>query len=148
MSSEQMTKVKKGDCCHVVPTKNAQVAPHRGQGGGTSENETAIPMVDIIETDQDFLIIADMPGVLTESVDLQFSAGELTITGEVEREEGEEEMTCRCHQFIPKNYFRVFRIGETIDGEKISADFENGVLTIKLPKRAEIQPKKIAIQKK
>ncbi|MBQ7029731.1 MAG: Hsp20/alpha crystallin family protein, partial [Thermoguttaceae bacterium] len=59
-----------------------------------------------------------------------------------------EDATRRTAGFEPKDYFRSFRVGNTIDSDKIEADFCDGLLTLRLPKRQEIQPRKIAINRK
>lgn len=114
-----------------------------------TSNETIPPAVDIIETDKEFIIVADMPGAEPETVEVSCDNGELTIFGAVaDEEDNDEEVTCLCCQCEPGDYARNFQIGESIDADGITADFVDGVLTVKLPKRAEVQPKKIAVSKK
>ena len=146
MTSNSMTKTKKCGC-HAVPAHGYSQGTV-AETPGSDTNETALPPVDIIETDKDFFIIADMPGATEDSIDVQFNGGELTITGEMEKGNEEEEVVCRCRQFLPTRYYRTFRLGESINSDAIAADYDNGVLTIQLPKRAEIQPKKISVNKK
>ncbi|MDO5554300.1 MAG: Hsp20/alpha crystallin family protein [Planctomycetia bacterium] len=111
-------------------------------------NETIPPLVDIIETDKDFIILADMPGAGPETIDVSFDNGELTIFGAVEDDaDNEEECVCVCCQCEPGDYARKFQIGDAIDTDNITATFENGVLAVTLPKREEVQPKKISISK-
>ncbi len=120
------------------------------RAGTTSQEEFAAPLVDIIEYDDEFVILADMPGVAEEGVDVNFNEGELTIFGAVEEADccGDEEIVVRACQFNPNDYYRSFRVGESIDSDSIRAEFQDGVLTVRLPKRGEIQPRKIEINKK
>lgn len=136
-------------CCSKL-AKSTATTPDNAQTDSTRvvEEEYITPLVDIIENDDEFVIVADMPGATSEGIDVQFDNGELSIYGEAEEDGEEEEVTFRCHQFEPGNYFRNFRIGESINPDAIVADFADGVLTVHLPKREEIQPRKISVTKK
>ena len=81
------------------------------------------------------------------SVDVDFQNGELTICGRVAECRRREDATRRTSGFEPKDYFRSFRVGASIDSDAIEANFRDGLLTLRLPKRREIQPRKIAINK-
>lgn len=124
--------------------------PAENRAGATSQDEYAAPLVDIIEYENEFVIVADMPGVAEEGVDVNFNEGELTIFGAVEEADccGDEEIVVRACQFNPNDYYRSFRVGESINSDAIRAEFQDGVLTVRLPKREEIQPRKIEINKK
>ncbi len=138
--------------CGNKLVKAAQTAPGKPQGDTTLvvEEEYITPLVDIIENDDEFIIVADMPGASSDGIDVKFDNGELSIYGQadVDSEEEAEDIVFRCHQFEPGNYFRNFRIGESINPDAISADYADGVLTVHLPKREEIQPRKINVAKK
>lgn len=140
-------------CQHIKKKKGANRCCATTQENNPSEmNETfdeqIFPAVDIIENGNEFLILADMPGASEESIDVGFNAGELTISGEVEADHDEEDVLFRCRQFTPGEYFRAFRIGESIDADRISADYNDGVLTVHLPKKEELEPRKITVNKK
>ncbi|MDO4586874.1 MAG: Hsp20/alpha crystallin family protein [Planctomycetia bacterium] len=111
------------------------------------QEEFTTPLVDIVENDNEFIIFADMPGVSEETIDVKYNDGELCISGNAVDEKDLEDVTFRCYQFDPGNYFRNFRIGESINSDAITADYADGVLTVHLPKREEIQPRKIAVNK-
>ena len=143
MNTNTIVKSKKsGKCRCSAPQTSDAAAQNSGQ------EERTIPSVDIIEEENQFLILADMPGVGEEGIDVNYSDGELTISGEFEENNDLEEVSFRCCQFDPGDYFRTFRVGESINAEGITADYNNGVLTVHLPKREEIQPKKIAVNQK
>jgi len=111
------------------------------------KSEPMVPAIDIIEQKNEFVILADMPGADEESIDINFNAGELPLSAAVETPEGEEEVVCCCEPFSSGGYFRAFRIGESINADDITADYQNGVLTIHLPKKAELAPRKITVGK-
>ena len=113
----------------------------------SERRERCAPSVDVVEFDDAYVVTAEMPGVCDDAVDVDFQNGELTICGRVS-ERRREDATRRTVGFEPKDYFRSFRVGNTIDSDKIEADFCDGLLTLRLPKRQEIQPRKIAINQK
>ncbi|MBR4834016.1 MAG: Hsp20/alpha crystallin family protein [Thermoguttaceae bacterium] len=110
--------------------------------------DCAAPAVDVVEFDDAYVVTADMPGVCDDGVDVDFKDGELTIYGRVAERRRRDDAARRAFGFEPKDYFRSFRVGDSIDADKIEADFCDGVLTLRLPKREEIQPRKIAVNQK
>ncbi|MBR4975936.1 MAG: Hsp20/alpha crystallin family protein, partial [Thermoguttaceae bacterium] len=106
----------------------------------TSERrERCAPSVDVVEFNDAYMVIAEMPGVCDDSVDVDFQNGELTIFGRVAECRRREDATRRTAGFEPKDYLRSFRVGPSIDSDKIEANFRDGLLTLRLPKRQEIQ---------
>jgi HSP20 family protein len=95
---------------------------------------TVGPRVDVLETENEFLVLADVPGVKPEDVDVRFERGELTVHG--------RRPAARDYE---TNYHRVFAVADTVAADKISADLKNGVLTIRLPKVEAVKPKRIAV---
>ena len=99
---------------------------------------TVAPRVDILETDHELLVHADMPGVKTGDVDIRFENGELSVHGRRNAKAAwDNEAT---------NYFRTFRVTERIAADKIEAELKNGVLTLRLPKVEAVKPKRIAVK--
>lgn len=133
-----------------LPLKSsANTAENNSDSVAEVEEELTSPLVDIIENDNEFVILADMPGADAETLEVKYSDGELTIAADaVEMFSGEDEVEYTCCQFDPGSYFRNFRIGESINSDAITADYADGVLTVVLPKREEIQPRKIDVKKK
>ncbi len=103
------------------------------------------PDVDIYETDNEIALIADMPGVTAEAVDIRFDNGMLTINGRVEPRKGEE-CECLIREFAVGDYTRSFQVDEDIDASGISAELSNGVLTVRLPKAESAKPRRIPVQ--
>jgi HSP20 family protein len=104
------------------------------------------PAVDIKETGSEIRLELELPGLKPEDVEITAENGVLTIRGEkrVERKEGDENR----YQVIERTYgtfMRTFQLPQGVDEEQIKADFDNGVLTLHIPKAALPQPKRIEI---
>lgn len=109
----------------------------------TRNGRQIVPPVDIYET-SDVILVADVPGVTKEGLQLDIDKGELTIRGSFDSQDnGGEKLVNEC---IYGEYYRKFALADTIDTEKIFAKLENGVLTVTLPKRERAKPKKITIE--
>ena len=102
------------------------------------------PEVDIFESETGITLLADMPGVTSESVTIDLNEGVLTITGEVKPWEESDEKDVMVEFEIGK-YYRQFTLSEIIDQERIEAKLENGVLRLTLPKAEKAKPRKIAV---
>lgn len=114
-------------------------------GGETTKNETYFaPHVDIFETENDVTVIADMPGVTTEGVDLSLEENILTIQGHRAPLKPSGRVILEEYEF--GHYLRRFTVSETIDLDKIQASLADGVLRVRLPKAVPAQPKKIVVK--
>lgn len=102
------------------------------------------PAVDIFETGQDIVLLADMPGVTPETLDIDLRENTLTLTGEVGLPETKEEQEILSEYEIGK-FYRQFSLSEVIDQEKIDAKLDNGVLRLTLPKVEKVKPRKITV---
>lgn len=104
------------------------------------------PAVDISETKQAFVIDLEIPGVDPKSVEVTQNQNELLVSGnKVKRESEQEQNPVRVERAYGA-FERRFKLPERVDIQGIRAKAENGVLTITIPKVAEVQPKKIAVQ--
>jgi len=101
------------------------------------------PPVDIYETDDSLHLVADMPGVAADGVEIDVREGVLTLLG---RQVPADEGRVVYREFRPGSYYRRFNLSEAIDQEKIQAKLSNGVLEVKLPKVPKVQPRKIQVQ--
>jgi len=104
------------------------------------------PAVDVMETDDEFQIRAELPGVEKKDVKLSVENGVLLISGH--REQEKEEKGKRYHKIERAygNFARSFTVPETVDAEKVTAEFKNGVLTVRLPKSEKARPKSIEVK--
>jgi len=102
------------------------------------------PAVDILETADEVLIFADMPGVKSEDVDVRFENSELTIHGR--RSCLRNERRAVLCEYEQSHTHRTFRLTEDIAADRIHADLKNGLLTVHLPKAESAKPRKIAVK--
>jgi len=103
------------------------------------------PRVDIYETKETIVLIADMPGVDEKSVDITLEKNVLTITGEV-GQVNYKGYTMTYAEYEMGDYQRAFTISDEVDRDKIDAIVKNGVLKVTLHKAEKAKVKKIAIK--
>jgi HSP20 family protein len=124
-----------------------QTLQKTGNGLATAEvtrGLTYTPRVDILETEGELLLSADLPGVKEGDVDIRFENGELTLHARRAAPSTPREPWLWESQ--AGDFFRAFRITEQVDSGKIWADLRNGVLTLHLPKVEAAKPRKIAVR--
>jgi HSP20 family protein len=121
--------------------------------GQSSTEETSnistsdwVPAVDIKETDKEFLIHADIPGVDTDDIDVHMEDGMLTIKGERESETKENRDGYKRVERHRGTFYRRFSLPDTANADKISAKSHHGVLEITIPKQEKAQPRKIQVK--
>jgi HSP20 family protein len=105
-----------------------------------------MPAVDVQETKDAFLITADLPGVDPKDIDITMENGLLSLRGRRSHEKTTEEKGFRRIERSSGEFFRRFTLPDVADSEQISAQTNNGVLTVRIAKRPEVQPKKIEIK--
>ncbi|MFP4037203.1 MAG: Hsp20/alpha crystallin family protein [Desulfobacteraceae bacterium] len=103
------------------------------------------PAVDIFETDKELVVVADMPGVNADDVNIDLHDNVLSLTGDATPPEGEKEQDV-YREYRTGRYFREFALSELIDQNKIEAELKEGVLRLTLPKVEAATPKKITIK--
>ena len=106
------------------------------------------PAVDIKEEANRFVILADIPGVKPEDIEVTMENGMITIKGERNETTEKEEKGYRRMERRQGSFYRRFSLPETADAEKIAATGKNGVLEIVLPKLEQVKPKRIEIRPK
>jgi HSP20 family protein len=103
------------------------------------------PAVDIFETEKELTLLADMPGVKSDNLTIALNKNVLTMSGEVEAPEGENE-TDVIMEYDTGKYFREFTLSNEIDQTKIYAMLKDGVLRLTLPKLEAVRPRKIEVK--
>ena len=103
------------------------------------------PAIDIIETDNELKIYADMPGVDQKTIDITIDQGVLTIQGNVDSA-ALDEYELVYQEFDIGDFQRSFRLADSVDQEKISANYKEGVLELILPKAEKAKPRKIEVK--
>ena len=106
------------------------------------------PSVDVEETDKEILVRADLPGVDPKDVDIQVVDNVLTIRGGKEEKGEERKRNFHRVERFSGSFFRAITLPAGADADKVAATSTNGTVTIVVPKKAEAQPKRIAIQAK
>jgi len=115
-------------------------------GDEALERESWIaPLVDIYETQDDYFLSAQMPGVKKEDVKIKLEEGNLVIMGRIDYELNVNNKYVLKETEIG-NFYRRFKISDSVDETKIDAKLENGVLNVKLPKHDRLKPKSIEIK--
>ncbi len=103
------------------------------------------PSVDIYETEDGLNVIADLPGVLGEDLNVKVEDNILTIEAKPKYSEPSEPF---LREFQLTGFFRQFQLPEEVDQEKISGELKDGVLRLHLPKAEKSKPKKIKVKVK
>jgi HSP20 family protein len=103
------------------------------------------PAVDIFETEKELTLLADMPGVKSENLTIGLNKNVLTMSGEVEVPEGENE-TDVLREYETGKYFREFTLSNEIDQARIDGVLKDGVLRLTLPKVETVMPRKIEVK--
>ena len=113
--------------------------------GETTKPDTYFaPHVDIFETEQEVVVMADVPGATPEGIDLALEENILTI--QAQRVPVKHLGRVILEEYESGHYLRRFTLAETIDQERIEASLVNGVLKVRLPKLGPSQPKKIEVK--
>ncbi|MCM0083780.1 Hsp20/alpha crystallin family protein [Geomonas sp. Red32] len=100
------------------------------------------PAVNIVEEESGLLVTADLPGASKENLDIRVEKGVLTITAPVHRQVPGRPV---YSEFSWAPYYRQFQIPDSIDQNGVNAEFNNGVLSLRLPKAAAAKPRRIEI---
>lgn len=129
------------------PSSAVQRETQRGQepGSGLQRTTTLRPPVDIFEDAEGVTLLADLPGVSKERLNVRVERDALVIEGDVQIELPED-MDALYADVRATHYQRRFALSDELDAEKIAANLKDGVLTVHLPKRAEMKPRRIEVR--
>src|SRR5579871_6470109 len=111
-------------------------------------NRPWTPAVDIYETENELVLKADIPDVSQKDIDVRVENQTLTIAGERKFEPEESKKGYHRIERSYGNFVRSFAVPSTFDTDKISAEFHNGVLTVKLPKKEAAKPRQVKVEVK
>ncbi len=115
------------------------------QGGEDLERSPWAPAVDILETENDIVLRVDLPGVNPKDVDISVQNNTLTLKGERKFESDVKEDNFRRVERVYGSFMRSFALPQSVDADKVDAEYRNGVLEVKLAKRPESKPKQIKV---
>lgn len=122
--------------------------PRAVAGNDTTNAATAdwIPAVDIKEEETRYVVMADVPGVDPEDIEIHMDNGLLTLRGERKSENVEEQSGYKRVERSRGSFYRRFSLPDTADVDNISAKGLNGVLEITIPKQEKAQPRRIQVE--
>ena len=109
----------------------------------TTNRPVVSPAVDIYENEREYLVLADLPGVAHESVQIRFEGGELSLAAARQEDKASDYLGS---EIVVADYQRLFRIPETVDSDKIEAKLVDGVLHLVLPKSTKAGPRQISVK--
>ena len=106
----------------------------------------ALPL-DVIETDDEFIVKASIPGINPDELDISLVDNVLTIKGEIKAEEESEDVRYHLRERRFGMFQRSISLPVPVNADKVEATYENGVLILHIPKAEEVKPKHISIKK-
>jgi HSP20 family protein len=109
------------------------------------QRENWMPAVDILEKDGNLILRAEVPGMNQKDIDLKLEGNVLTIKGEKKSSEEENNGSYRRMESCYGSFTRSFTLPETVDRDKIHADYKDGILTIMIPQKPEVKPREIPV---
>ncbi|MBI5384086.1 MAG: Hsp20/alpha crystallin family protein [Verrucomicrobia bacterium] len=124
---------------NTLVEKQSQCAPVKR----VEENQYLMPAVNIAETKDTYVIEAEMPGVTRDHLEITLEDHTLTLTGH--REPAPPPGEAVYVESKPASFRRIFDLEPTIDAGKITAQLEQGLLTLTLPKAERVKPRKIVV---
>lgn len=120
--------------------------PSQSQNDDSSREAVWAPRTDLVEAEDAYRIHLDLPGVNKDDLRINYQDNELTVSGERSSDRtAENEEYVRVERTFG-HFHRSFTLPRTVNAEDISASYENGVLTIRVPKTEEEKPRQIEIQ--
>jgi len=106
------------------------------------ESRMLVPRVDIYETDTAYVVLADMPGVGPDGLDVVAEGNSLTLRGRVEQPANQ----AAYQEYELGDYYRSFTLTDDLDTDRVTAALRDGVLRVEIPKSPRVQPKKIPVR--
>jgi HSP20 family molecular chaperone IbpA len=124
----------------IKPSSSVQASAEKAE---KNEQRPAIaPSVDVYENENELLVVADLPGVTQDRMNIHFEKGRLTIEGR----RSAPAWTSRLAEAHVADFRRTFLIPQGIDAERITAELAQGVLSVHLPKHSSLKPRRIEIK--
>jgi HSP20 family protein len=118
--------------------------PTAGNGGTYARRW--IPAMDLVESEDEYVLTADLPGLAQGDINLEFEDNVLTLSGERKTEHSERKEGYYRLERATGTFSRSLTLPEGVDPEAVTATFDKGVLTVRIPKPEQRKPKKVAIQ--
>lgn len=103
------------------------------------------PLADIVEDGDELRVLAEMPGARPDTIDVNYENGLLTIHAKVARRQVDA-TNYLIREYGVGDFYRAFEVSETIDASRISAEYNDGVLTLHLPKAEKAKARKVEVK--
>jgi|SRR5579883_260036 len=116
-----------------------QMQPFSAEGG-------FVPQFEVKETKDEYVFKADLPGIKESDLDISMTGNVLTVSGRREAERKDEGETYYAYERSYGSFSRSFTLPDAADAENVRAELKDGVLTLRLPKKPEMQPKRISVK--
>jgi HSP20 family protein len=115
---------------------------------GDAGSAAFVPHVDVTETPNSYVFTADLPGVREDQLDISLTGNQLVISGKRESGEAQEGSRYHLYERTYGQFTRTFSLPSGIDPEQVTANLKDGVLTLTVGKRPEVQPRRIQLSQK
>jgi HSP20 family protein len=115
------------------------------QGGGQAAGRRWLPAMDLVESGEDFVLRADLPGLSENDVNIELEDNVLTVSGERKSEHEERKEGYYRLERASGAFSRSLTLPEGVDPEKVRASFDRGVLEVRIPKPEQRKPRKVTI---
>lgn len=128
---------------------NGLLDRRRSPGGDNEETMASAdwaPVVDIVESEQEFMLLAELPGVQKHDVKLSVQDGILTLTGQREQDKDTKGIRYHRTERAYGRFARTFALPEFVDEQKLSAEFRDGLLRVRLPKSEKAKPRSVEVR--
>jgi len=109
---------------------------------------SAVPAIDMYQDDDQVVVKAALPGLKPDEVQISITADVLTLRGEFKQINEPKDVTYHIREYRYGSFERILRLPTEVQSDKAKADFENGILTINLPKAEAVKPRTISIKVK
>ena len=113
---------------------------------GVSFNQGAYPKVNVYEYDDKIGIVAEIPGLKKDQLNIEVEEGVLTVSGDKHGITEEDGAKILRRELKSSSFKRSFQLGELLDGEKVKANFNDGILSISIPKTEPEKPKRTFVK--
>jgi len=123
---------------NLITRPNGNADPTHGPAPGSY----VVPRVDVYEEPTGFVLVADMPGVKPDGLEVQLDRERLTLHGRVPETSRE---SSQHREFVLRDYYRTFAVADVIDPDRINAVLRDGVLRVELPKAQRAQARRIPV---
>jgi HSP20 family molecular chaperone IbpA len=125
----------------MATTTAAETPTHAQREGKRRRVAPQAPRVDIYETADAYVLVADVPGLTSDTLELITESDSLIIRGEAG-----ESPAADYQEFVLGAYYRSFTLSDDLDTERATATLDSGVVRIEIPKSARVKPKRIPIR--